>query len=190
MKTKWIEKSLTYDGSQLRSHFALSSLNIQGASIVSFRGPCKVSFQSMVDYEDLLAKSEIKSNEMLHFIVEFFPANLKSGVALQRLLASIVADAIHASKSFQKMSKILLKRNGDDLYLGSKKLSISIASQSAVSTMIHFAVNITTKGTPVPTCSLEDLGVHPKTLAQLVMKKFSEEYSDILAATEKVKPLS
>ncbi len=190
MKTKWIEKSLSYDGSQLRSHFALSTLNIQGASIISFRGPCKVSWKSMVDYEDLLAKSEIKSQDMLHFIIEYFPANLKAGVALQRLLASIVADTLHAQKSFHKVNKVLLKREGDDLYLGTKKLSISIASQSAVSTMIHFAVNITTKGTPVPTCALEDWGVNPKSLAIQVMKKFSEEYLDIMAATEKVKPLT
>ena len=92
MKTKWLEKSLTYDGSQLRSHFALTTVNVQGASIIAFRGPCKVSLKSMVDYEDRLAKSEIKSKDMLHFIVEYFPANLKSAVALQRLLAAIVAD--------------------------------------------------------------------------------------------------
>ena len=190
MKTKWIDKSLSYDGSQLRSHFALTTSKIQGASIIAFRGPCKVSLKSMVDYEDLLAKSEIKSQEMLHFIIEYFPANLKSGVALQRLLASIVADSVHTQKSFHTKSKTHLKREGDDLYLGSKKLSISIASQSAVSTMIHFAVNITTKGTPVLTCALEDWGINPKFLALQIMKKFSLEYIDIVAATEKVKQLS
>jgi len=190
VKTKWIDKKMRYDGSQLQSHFALTSTGIQGPSVVAFSGPCHVSLESMVDYEDLLEKSDIKSDDMLHFIVEFFPANLVAGVALQRLLASIVADCIHDSKSFWKKSDLPLVRSGDDLYLGKKKLSISIASSSVVSTMIHFAVNITNKGTPVPTCSLNDFGISAKTLASQVLKKFAIEYASIIGATEKVRPLN
>jgi hypothetical protein len=55
--------------------------------------------------------------------------------------------------------------------------------------MIHFALNITNEGTPVPTCSLEDLQIDPKNFAEKVLKAFSEEYVSITEATQKVRPL-
>jgi hypothetical protein len=82
-----------------------------------------------------------------------------------------------------------LGRDGDDLYWGDRKLSISIASQSAVSTMVHFAVNITNAGTPVRTCALEDLGVDPKEFADAAMDALALEWASVLKATRKVRPL-
>ena len=115
----------------------------------------------MVDGEDLLAKAEIRGDEMLHFIIEIFDRDLFSGVALQRLFASIVTDHLNIA-GINGLGGKELHRKGDDIYLEHKKLSISIATKSPVSTMVHFAMNVTNKGTPVPTLSLEDLGVDPK----------------------------
>ena len=49
-------------------------------------------------------------------------------------------------------------QDGDDIFIGDAKLSVSIATASISSMKIHFALNITTKGTPidVQTSSLED----------------------------------
>jgi uncharacterized protein len=43
---------------------------------------------------------------------------------------------------------IKTQRKGDDLYCQGGKLSVSIATCSASSMKIHFAMNLTTKGTP------------------------------------------
>lgn len=180
------KKSLAnYDGSQLRPLFAYENFGLKGNSMISWISPTDVTLDHMVDYEDKIDQQKICGDKMLHFIVEFFPANLAFGVMAQRLLASIVKDLI----SKKTKASLKISRKGDDIYIGSGKLSISIASVSAVSTLVHFAVNITNKGTPVKTASLDDLKIKPESFAQEVLAAFSSEFDDVIWATQKVKPL-
>ncbi|MCC2678801.1 MAG: hypothetical protein K0R29_1377 [Pseudobdellovibrio sp.] len=183
MQTKFVENKINYDGSQLRPLYSYVNHKLAGDSIVAFEGSCNVSLDHMVDMEDMVVKAEIKSDHMLHFIVEMFPpVNLVAAVSLQRLLVAITQNILLRSGHN-------LQRRGDDLYWSEKKLSISIASCSSVSNMIHFGLNIENKGTPVPTCCLKDFGLDTKAFAGLVMSEFSAEYSSIVEATQKVKPL-
>lgn len=183
MKTKLIKKNFAYTGEQLKPHFAYENYGILGNSIVGWMGPCDIPFVHMVDLEDLLAKSPIRGGSMLHFIVEIFNQSLFSAVSLQRLMASIVKDEI------ENRAKIKLSRSGDDVYWGDRKISISIASISAVSTQIHFAVNITNKNTPVKTAALDDFKINVNDFAKSILEKFSGEFDSIIEATQKVKPL-
>lgn len=191
MKQKFISKKINYDGAQLKPLYAYVNHKLHGDSIVSFCGACDVGFGEMVDAEDLVAGAQIKSDLMLHFIIEMFNQNLMTAVSLQRLIVSIAQNILNSTSVKLKTTK--LRRSGDDLYLDenkkSRKLSISIASISPVSSMIHFALNITNKGTPVLTCSLEDLQIDPKKFAEQLMTAFSEEYISIIEATQKVRPL-
>jgi hypothetical protein len=184
---QWISESLHYDGSQLKPLFAYLNYGILGDSIVAWRGSCDVTSELMIDGEDLIEGSEIASDEMLHFIVEVFDRELATGVLLQRIFAAISKDIL------QNLSPILVNdrmlRDGDDLFWGDRKLSISIASRSAVSTMMHFALNITNNGTPVRTCCLGDLQVEPLHFAGLLMDAFTKEWQSVLKATRKVRPL-
>ncbi len=189
MQTYFIEKSLTYDGSQLRSLFAYLDYGVLGPSIVSWVGPCSIPFEHMVDGEDLLAKALIQGDEMLHFIVEIFDRDLFSGVALQRMFAAIAKDYLEV-KAANTLGSLRLIREGDDIYLGEKKLSISISTKSPVSTMIHFAMNVTNKGTPVQTLSLGDLKLDPVRVAEDLMNAFKKEFISIMAATQKVRPVN
>lgn len=184
MKTLWIEKTINYDGTQLRSLYAYLEHKILGNSLVAFRGACDVSFQHMVDGEDLLQRAEIRGSDMIHFIFEIFDEKLITGVFIQRLFASLVQD-----KVFEK-TKTKLTRNGDDLYLNDKKLSISIATHSPQSILIHFAMNVSNEGTPVKTCSLNDLGLDAQEFAKELLVDFSQEYKNIQEATWKVKPVN
>lgn len=186
MKTKWIDKKIAYDGSQLRPLFAYENYNLLGESVVSWMGACDIPFDNMKDLEDVNARSAISGQLMLHFIVEIFHQSLFSGVCLQRLLASIIKDEIHLFLK-KNRSSVSLSRSGDDLYYQDRKLSISIATQSVISTQIHFALNITNAGTPVKTLSLEDLKIDPKALAKNVMKVLSQEYISVVEATKKVR---
>ena len=82
MKTHWCEDEFAYDGTQLRSLFAYLEYGHLGDSIVSWAGPCEISFDHMVDGEDLRDQSPIRGSKMLHFIVECFDTQLFGGVAL------------------------------------------------------------------------------------------------------------
>lgn len=189
MKTLFVaapKKNLkNYDGSQLRPLFAYENFGLKGNAMISWISPTDVTLAHMVDYEDKIEEQKICGDKMLHFITEFFPANLSFGVMSQRLLASIVKDMISQTSS----KDLKLTRKGDDIYVGSGKLSISIASVSAVSTLVHFAVNITNKGTPIKTASLDDLKIKPEIFAKDVLKAFASEFEDVIWATQKVKPL-
>ncbi|WP_373997607.1 DUF366 family protein [Bdellovibrio bacteriovorus] len=188
MKTLFIEKKFPYDGTQLHSLFAYLDHKVLGPSIVSWQGACSISFDHMVDGEDLLEQAEIKGDEMLHFIIEVFDRDLFSGVALQRLFASIARDYLQAASS--ALAGKSLVRDGDDIYLDDRKLSISIATKSPVSVMVHFAMNITNDGTPVKTLSLQDLKLDPRKVSEDLMAKFKKEYDSIVVATQKVRPVS
>lgn len=186
MISRFLEVEEKYDGSQLVSLRNYLKHGILGDSIVAWIGACDVSLEHMVDGEDVLAKASIAGSRMLHFIVEKFDCTLLAAVALQRLLATIVKDELQSASPNKEIAQNL-RRDGDDIYWGKKKLSISIATQSPVNSLIHFAVNISNTGTPVETLSLEDLNLDPKSLAQAVMKTFVDETIGIAAATRKVR---
>ena len=83
--------------------------------------------------------------------------------------------------------------NSDDIFVNidgvDKKLSVSIATKSTTSGLIHTGLNIDATGAPVPACGLStDLGiVDVKTFAQNVMNRYIEENKEILEATCKVR---
>ncbi|MEQ1665651.1 MAG: DUF366 family protein [Bdellovibrionales bacterium] len=185
MKTYFSEKELKYDGTQLRSLFAYMTYEILGDSIVSWIGECDIPFAHMIDGEDAVQKSEIRGGKMLHFIVEKFDVNLFSGVLMQRLLASQSIELIK-KLSVDRALTFKLTRSGDDIFLDDKKLSISVATKSPTSTMLHFALNITNENTPVKTLSLSDLRVKPELFAKELMAQFASEIESVVVATQKV----
>ena len=137
----------------------------------------------MVDLEDVLNNDSIKSNDMLHFIIEIFDLDIKHAVMLQRLFVCIIKETI------EEMSKHKLTRKGDDLYLKDSKLNISIATKSAVSILIHIGINICSKDTPVKTISFHDLKINWTNARDIIMHKFKDEFEDIYKAISKVKPV-
>ena len=182
MKTKFIEQKIKYDGAQLKPLYAYTQHKVTGDSIISFVGECDVSLEHMVDAEDFIVDAKIQSQSMLHFIVEVFNQNIFTAVSLQRLLVSIAQNLL-----LEKKQRLI--RKGDDLYSGSKKLSVSIASVSTVSAMIHLGLNISNEGTPVETCALSDFGLDAKQFSLELMQLFSNEFISIFEATQKVRPL-
>lgn len=182
LKTYYSSEPLGYDGSQLSSLWAYRRFHIMGDSIVAFRGPCKVGLDKMVDLEDVLVGDTIYSPEMLHFIIEHFDLDLEKTVLRQRLFMAMIKEdleEVHGSS---------LIRRGDDLFWREKKLSVSIATLSPVSTMIHVGLNLRTEGTPVPTASLEQVGEKdPEGFARRLMSQYAAEAADIYLARCKVR---
>ena len=62
-----------------------------------------------------------------------------------------------------------------------------IATRSPVSTLVHFDVNVTNDGTPVPTASLDEAGVDPRAFAEDLLQRVAAEEASIRAARVKVR---
>lgn len=182
MKTKLIENEIKYIGSQLAPHWIYKNFKMQGDAIVAFIGECKVDLTEMVDIEDVINNEPIYSKYMLSFITEQFGVNLSEGVFRQRLLICII-------KELLEERGIFVVRNGDDLMIDGRKLSVSIATKSTTSILIHTGLNILSEGAPVKASGLtSELGITDvKEFAIEVMKRYSEEIEDILLATTKVR---
>ena len=182
MKTLFIDDEIKYIGSQLAPHWIYKNFKIQGDAIVAFCGECEVKLTEMVDIEDVINNEPIYSKYMLSFITEQFNVNLVEGVLRQRVLVTWIKEA------FEKRG-FKARRNGDDIFINDKKLSVSIATKSLTSILIHTGVNILSDGAPIPVSGLEsDLGIKDvKEFAIEVMKNYSEELDDIVLASTKVR---
>ncbi|HWR55816.1 MAG TPA: DUF366 family protein [Negativicutes bacterium] len=182
MHSLFVDKLMTYDGRQLSSLWAYKNFAVQGDSIIAFRGPCDVKISEMVDLEDVQAGAFIYSEEMVHFIIEHFDMDLEKTITRQRLLMAIMRDILCGVGAPRQ-----LRRVGDDLYLGERKASVSIATLTPVSSMIHTGVNISSRNTPVPAIGLEDMAIEPVIFAQKVMAAYCEEMENITKARCKVR---
>ena len=181
MEYCYLENHLKYEGLQLQSHWAYKNYGLEGDSIVAFQGPCHVPLPEMVDLEDVKDKADIYSENMLHFIVEHFHLQLEKAIFKQRLLICIIKESI------ERESSIKLLRQGDDLYLGVKKLTVSIATLSPVSCLIHAGVNVSSENTPVPAVGLKEIGIDSYFLGHEVMKEYIKELKEIKKARSKVR---
>jgi len=179
-------RDITYDGRQLAPHWIYRNFDVLGDAAVAFLGPCHVALSEMVDIEDVKAQAPIFSPRMLHVIAEFFSSDLHTTVYRQRLLI------VTAKELLETMTDRQVTRKGDDLYVpradGSPgKLSVSIATASPTSTLIHTGLNIETAGTPVPTVGLAELGVDPAAFGARLLRHYADEVNDIWLARCKVR---
>ncbi|MBE6492681.1 MAG: DUF366 family protein [Methanobrevibacter sp.] len=153
---KHVDEIFEYDGSQINPSWAFQEFGIYGSSIVTWIGPVNITPDNLKDFADV--GLEIKSNYMVNFICEFFdqqPTNMRVAYLRQRLLVMIFREILTEYG-------ISTKREGDDIFVENRKLSISIASVSLSSAKIHFALNLEDKGTPndVETIGLFDIQVN------------------------------
>ena len=178
MKTHVADERIDYDGTQIRSLWAYRTFGVQGDSVVTFQGGCEIPFDHMVDLEDVRSKSRIASPSMLHFIVEHFDMDLEKAVLRQRILAGLVHVALGGE----------VRRDGDDLFLGPGKLSISIATLTPVSSKVHFGINIEqATDVGVETRALRDLGVDPGDLGRRIVSEYAAEMAGVLDARTRVR---
>ncbi len=182
METRFIEHAITYDGSQLAPHWIYKNFSVIGDAMVSFIGGCRVELAHMVDLADVKSGQWIYSPLMLHFIIENFDTDLEKAVLRQRMFMVIIKEWLEERIEFR------VARRGDDLFVRDGKLSVSIATVSPVSTLIHVGLNIETEGTPVRTAGLKELGIiDARRMAEEVMSRFKEEMALIREARCKVR---
>jgi hypothetical protein len=186
MRIEILPGTLDYDGSQIEPLWAYSK-SIPGDSIVLFRGAMDIPDSNIKDLEDLQNNSAIRGGDMLHFIVERFdsPGNIRLAYYIQRLLVVCARDILY-QHGIESM------RSGDDIFIGTGKLTVSIATAGISSEKIHFGINISCNGTPqdVEVSCLKDLGITDFIgLGKEIAIAFAAEVDDIESDIVKTKGL-
>ena len=182
LKTKIIPDT-DYNGEQLSPHWIYRQTKISGNTLIAFEGTADVSLDHMVDLEDVEKKAPIYSPRMLHFLGEFFIDSLETAIAYQHLLVFHLYEALVKQIGAQDFT-----RRGNDLYWKNRKASVSIATKSPVSVLVHLGVNIETENTPIPTSGLKEMGIDPKALGAAILETFHQDYEIWARARVKVLP--
>lgn len=185
MRTQLLEESLHYTGEQLRSGWIRETTGLEGDVAVGFMGPCDVAPEHMVDRVDLEAGAEIRSPKMVHLIIEHPGLDLDHITARQRLLMALAGEIINAH-----LEEALIRREGDDLYVRDRKLSVSVATTSPGSGLIHAGFNVRGEGAPVAAIGLEELGLAPRDFAERLLAAYAAEIEGAHQAGAKVKSVS
>ena len=181
MEKLFVKEEIKYTGSELSPHWIYKNFNKAGDMIVCFKGPVEVNLTEMVDIEDVINNEPIKSDKMANFIIEVFNSNLREAIFRQRLFISIIKETL------EDMG-IKTKRRGDDLFYNNKKLSVSIATKSTTSTLIHTGVNLVSTGAPIEVSSIKDMEIIDEDcFIEEVMTRFCIESDDIEFAKVKVR---
>ncbi|HEX9913013.1 MAG TPA: DUF366 family protein [candidate division Zixibacteria bacterium] len=167
MKSLFVSKEVKFTGEQLCSHWAYTNFDLLGDSILSFIGPCELEEKYLVGIDHYKKKTRIRSEKMLHFVVEHFDLDLEKAILKQKLIVSILKDKLN-----HRLKGDILQKWGDDIFDGDAKLTISTVTRTKVSTKIHLAINISSHNTPVKTKGLEDYTLDPVEIAQVVMNQY------------------
>jgi hypothetical protein len=176
-----LDESLPYTGRELRSGWVREKTGaVAGGSAVAWVGPCRVDTEDLVDLDDARNGAVIEAANMAHVVVEHPGCPLQAAVLRQRLLVCILGEALHERG-------IGVRRNGDDLYVGDRKLTVSIAAPAREACLIHLGINVDPTGAPVRAVGLDELGVPPRELLQTILARYRDELATAAHAEVKVR---
>jgi hypothetical protein len=180
---KVMDHDLTYTGRELRSGWVREWTGLAGEAAAAFLGPCQVATEDLVDLDDARAGATIYSRRMAHLIIELPGTTLQAGVLLQRLLVCQLAEIL-GEDGFSP------RRDGDDIFIRDRKLTVSIAAPYDKGSLIHLGINVDAAGAPVPAIGLNDLKMHPETLLETLLGRFQAELASVRHAETKVRTVS
>lgn len=176
--------TISYTGEQLQAGWAAARFGLRRDAdvAVAFVGPCDVDPRYMVDLEDLASGRRIFSKEMVHFIIEHLVPDLDRAILRQRILVFIVAEYLNA-----RLGEHPISRRGNDLYDADRKLSVSIATTSKRSSLIHYGINVRASDFPLPVKGIADYGIQPHDFAEEILNRYRAEMAGVERAAGKVR---
>ena len=175
-----LDGDVPYSGRELRGGWVEEQTGLGGDAAAVFFGPCDVATEDLVDLDDRRAGAVIVAARMAHVIIEHPGLGLESAVLLQRLLVCILCEVLVARG-------IKVRRDGDDIYRGGEKVTVSIAAPSPVSALIHLGINVDPAGAPVPATGLAAMGLDEREVATDLANRYASEIAAITYATGKVR---
>jgi len=198
------KQTINYNGDQLRSQFNYELTKHAGDSIIAFFGEMNVSKDHMVDIEDVVNNDFIYSPSAINFIIELFDVSMESTALYQMAFMRIIHDVItqymdiqrkQGSKSEEGYKYGKIDLDGDDLFCirdfsPPRKLSVSIATKSILSGLIHVGLNVTVnERVPVLAAGLGELFSADEIcyLVQTIQSQFAQFVEDIKRRKVKVR---
>jgi len=189
------KEEIIYNGDQLTSLFNYRATKEVGDSILAFKGMMDVTADHMVDIEDVIENDFIYSPKAVNFIIELFDISLESTILYQRAFMQIIANALNTD--FLKERAIVpyqVQLDGDDIFIlkiktPPGKLSVSIATISKISGLIHTGLNLELDSkVPVFAACLGDLFAKEvqDTLIAIVVNDFCAYVDEIKRCKYKV----
>jgi len=173
-----LDGRVPYSGLELRSGWVGENTGLSGDAAAGFVGPCLVPTEHLVDLDDVRAGHTIVAASMAHVIAEHPACPLALGVARQRLLVCILEEVVGLRR---------LRRDGDDLYLEGRKLTVSIAAPYPAGSLIHLGINVDPTGAPVPAVGLEELKLDAASVLGELLQRYARELATMAHAETKVK---
>jgi len=174
-----LEDDVAYSGRELRSGWVGEMTGLDGDAAAVFFGPCDVATEDLVDLDDRREGEVIRARRMVHVIVEHPECSLATAVLRQRLLVCIFCEVLMSLG-------LAVRRDGDDVYHDERKLTVSIATVSPVSALIHLGINIDPEGAPVPAAGLQAMSVDERVVATELMQRYGDELESAAHAETKV----
>jgi hypothetical protein len=185
LETAFLAEEIEYTGSELRSHFVREKAGIAWDGVIAFLGPCRVAGKRLVDLEDAEEQHEIVAKRMIHFIGEHFQCSLREGNVRLRLFASIIKETLE-----EMSAGIAVTRDGDDLFVAGRKLTVAVTTASPLSAVFHFGVNVNPSGAPVSAVGLKKFDIDAKAFGLAVLERYARECESIERALRKVRGVS
>jgi hypothetical protein len=178
---RFLPDELTYDGSQLSTHWPRRGAGLIGDCLTAFLGPADVSTEMLVDLEDQRTGEGIRAKRMLHLIGVRFGRTLAETVLRQRLYVHLIAESLRERGIFVAVF-------GDDIYAPDRrKLSVSIATVSPLAGLVHIGLNDDPTGSPVPAIGLAELGVKAGEFGLELLEALQREERELELAASKVR---
>lgn len=141
-----------YKGNELLPGWERLNYNIRGNSLIYWISPTDVSVEFMKDVDDVRENLSIKSDSMLHFVFTYYTSNDATwAVFAQRLLTKHIVEYVRTH-----LGSSVVRVDGNDVFIGGRKFSVSIAGVSSGLVKFHFGINVESKGAPIPVSSLSD----------------------------------
>jgi len=167
MKSLYTKDKIKFTGEQLEAHWTFNRFDLLGDSILAFVGPCEVDERYLIGADHFKKKTQVKSEMMLHFLVEHFDQDLEKAILRQKLLMSILKDKLN-----HRLGGDVFQRWGNDIFEQDFKLTVSTVTKTPVSTKIHVGINVSAKNVPVKAKGLSDYGIDPDDIAEVVMNQY------------------
>ena len=180
LRYRILEGIIPYTGRELRSGWAAEQAGWTGDLAVGFIGPCRVANEDLVDMDDARAGTFIAAQLMAHVIIEHPDCSLAACVLRQRLLVCLLSELLQVAGHAPR-------RDGDDIYVDDRKLTVSIAAPATASSLIHLGINIDPTGAPVAAIGLDELGIEPTRFLDELVTRYRRELTTIAHAETKVR---
>ena len=179
LKKYFVREQLEFDGQQLKARWAQQSFGLKGESIVAFVGlynPARdVTFPSTYEI--------FRNAKMLHLVVEHLHADLEKLRLQQLLLLSVLQEKLN-----HRLKGDLVQRWGQNLCHQSARLTASKSLLTNSSALIYTGVNIHRGDPKSKLWGIEEGGIDPEELAQVVMDQYIFELEGIRRPKNQLSP--